>query len=951
MRRLTNNWLFGQVSPLLSGRLDSDVYGNSCSELLNMKAHRQGGISRRPPVKGLKIVEGYTKLIPFVVDSTHVFAVLLGAGKVAIYNYLANTLTEELTLPTHTNPIHSWANISDTQCKNVKYAQYYNDLYLVHADFPLMRIRYSSSFVISTPQVFVNQDIKPKAITLSISMTGVSATENLTFTFLGQSHSFTLAPTTSALTIINNLKAFEYEGFELTNTESTITFTATDVVGKYIQYDLTDTEQFNFVSNGSAPVSFVPTFSTVPIDEETIGTVYGSDNFPDCYLNRQNDLGVYEFASSIAIINERMFLVVNGNPCIIYASRPYSTSQIIYPSRSNDTILDFVQFELVATTNTVMKEEADLSVRILTDDGSYVANDKNTVYEGTSTDQKLWMVPSMNQITTKKSLDEYRKGYYLNGEFVPDSAHELALEYDSSRPNIVMKIKRITTTATTEEDYIDRVEVYYRTYDEEVDYSKLMYDQSTRVYTTEKYFIKNGQNYTYASASNGGSGGLKYVYEKTSDNYINSKTAYYTRSGSGTSQDPYVYTYVENPLRTSLGNYYEKFVEFTNLESIPIYEYGEQYVFSGTTEQLQVEYLENGMIGSLSYNNEVLVKQIPYYMLDVGSDESVSQEETEVDKVATSSTGIEFQLATGRNDRITWISQGEDIMVGTESAEYRINTSVNALDMQRRNYTYYGSIKGLVTNIGPDMIFVQRGNGLRLLYKDDYGLQNIEVSLTNPEILKGNVKELVGMVCPEPALYVLKDDCIINVCVDRANGVQAFAKWTFNYTPLSICVLETEQKQVLISLFSSEACTFIGEFDTDEDEDFSDCDSGIDLEDEPYLQNHSFNYLSRMTANPFDTVMQDGSVTIGEAKNVSKMIFRCYNTGFIRTYFNKKDQTVTRTPICCGANNEYEPGLADHSVNVNGGTTRDLMITVESVDDNPMTLLAMAYELRLNKNG
>lgn len=48
MRRLVNNWLFGQVSQKMTGRLDTDVYANSCNELLNMHVFRQGGITRRP---------------------------------------------------------------------------------------------------------------------------------------------------------------------------------------------------------------------------------------------------------------------------------------------------------------------------------------------------------------------------------------------------------------------------------------------------------------------------------------------------------------------------------------------------------------------------------------------------------------------------------------------------------------------------------------------------------------------------------------------------------------------------------------------------------------------------------------------------------------------------------------------------------------------------------------
>ena len=47
------------------------------------------------------------------------------------------------------------------------------------------------------------------------------------------------------------------------------------------------------------------------------------------------------------------------------------------------------------------------------------------------------------------------------------------------------------------------------------------------------------------------------VYTKTSDEAIDSKKVYYTRSGSGTAESPYVYTAVETPDVSDIGDYYE----------------------------------------------------------------------------------------------------------------------------------------------------------------------------------------------------------------------------------------------------------------------------------------------------------------------------------------------------------------------------------------------------------
>lgn len=49
------------------------------------------------------------------------------------------------------------------------------------------------------------------------------------------------------------------------------------------------------------------------------------------------------------------------------------------------------------------------------------------------------------------------------------------------------------------------------------------------------------------------------VYNLTTDTEIVAGRDYYTRSGSGTAESPYVYTKVDNPSAASLGSYYNKF--------------------------------------------------------------------------------------------------------------------------------------------------------------------------------------------------------------------------------------------------------------------------------------------------------------------------------------------------------------------------------------------------------
>lgn len=951
-RRLVNNWLFGETSPLLSGRLDSEVYGNSCSELKNMFVHRQGGVSRRPPLKKLiGLNEKYVKLIPFTIDVTNSFIILFGEGKLAVYDFNDESLTDLSDILDE----DTWANITEEECTEVKFANYYNDLYLVHKNYPLMRLKYTGvNWTLGLPKVYVNQDIKPNNIVLSFTW-GVAINETVSFVFNGEPHSIIIHSGDSVQDFINSILSIEYTGWKCTqlNTNSVI-FKADKYIDKYRDYDF-EGNDFTFKKASGSVASFDWIFS-LSEDTDKSGLVYGSDDFLPMNLNTEDEYGKH-YASDIAIISEKMWLVVNGNPSKIYVSRPYGTSQIVYPKDSNDTILDFIQFEIVTTDTETMKDQNDLKVVIGKDSNG------DTIYDGTSTNQQIWEPPAESDITTYKSLQDWKTGKYNEEGTLIQDGHQFNLTYVEGSPTIVDKIYKRNGSL-----YIKRSLTYFLTEDEEYDSTKI-------------YYVKNGSIYERATIENQG---LVYYYFKTQDIYINSKTMYFTWNGTD-------YVAVQNPERSQLPNYFERRIELGD----EVYEYGYQYFIVNAQEQpttlLKATYLGNGMIGTLSDSGVVLACAIPYYQYDLSIESELYTTNTEVDKIATASTGMELQLATGRNDKISWIALGNNVYVGTESAEWIIDTDINALDGSANMYSSFGSNNGLKSNVGTDVIFLQRGNTLRLLYKDYYGNQNLELSLVNPEILEGTVKCIASTETPEPIIYALKaDNTIVALCLDRNNGVQAFAKWDFDLTRVnSLSIAENSSKQIVVALceeqiLGSDNYMYLGYFDIDETTVFKDAGIGYfeskdeEPEDKTYYEfvNGNFveftgtvtnpveqglyefgiadyvnQYVSRMTANPFDTQLQDGSLTIGEAKNVSKILFRCYNTGKVVTYYNAKDKQTSRSPVCSDKNNEYIGGLADFSINVNGGTTRDLMITVESFEEQPLTLLAMAYDLRVNING
>jgi len=956
MRRLVNNWLFGEVSPRMSGRLDTDVYGNSCSELTNMHVFRQGGISRRPPLMKTIEVSGYERIISGKYDSSTQGAFLLGAGKLAYTDFESVT---EIDLPT------GWSGITATQVWDVRVARYYNDFYMVHPSFPLMRIRQNIGFEAGLPHLFVNQDISRKYIELTLGW-GVATSEELVFTFNGRNYNINVSTGESASEFAKAIESLQIDGWTSKADANVISFRPDDVVDSYRKYD-DNWEGFGFRKKNTnlPPSSFTPTFRLKDEQDQKKGLVYGEDAFDDCWLNQIDPYGEPHYPCDIAIIGERMWLLVDSDTPQVYVSRPYRTSQIVYPKDSNDTILDFIQFELVATTSTQMKEQDYLPIKEGKD------ADGEPMWEGVSNDQRIWIPPAHDAIKTRSDLNAYR------------ADNEFTLEYDPEHINVVTKL-------TCGDTVINYQNCFYLTYDTVPDMNKLVFDSDTGRHYSDVYSSSN-QTATRiwvvepATTSNG----LEYEYHKTEDIRPATRTRYYRKVSDN------VYAYVASPSQSDMQNMYERSVVFSDINPTsqtfkPVYEYGKQYVMGNRQLRLKTTY--NSMIYTLSdvdvvggqLVETVICAAIPYYVFDTSMTSEMYEDTTTLDKVATASTGMQFMLATGRNDHLRWIALGDSIMIGTDSTEWRMPPDMNALDGSAKIYSSFGTAKGITANINTDLVYVQHGNLLRMFYTDDYGLQTLELSSINPEIMQGSIYDIVSCSSPEPTIDILIDGDIIHLCVDRTNGVQAFSRWTFADDIKSICGVDTYTGSFLCALVESQYGQYIGIFDNTGDvSSFRDCgythflsadtqDEGktyYELDDGEYvdaenvtnpkaqglyefgLRNGVIDYTSRMTANPFDSVMEDGSVTLGEYKNVSKIILRCLDTGHIRTYYNSKDQQVTRTPVCCNREGTYVGGLADHAINVNGGSVKDLMITVESVGDEPMTLLAMAYETRINRNG
>lgn len=107
------------------------------------------------------------------------------------------------------------------------------------------------------------------------------------------------------------------------------------------------------------------------------------------------------------------------------------------------------------------------------------------------------------------------------------------------------------------------------------------------------YFTRTGSGttedpYQYAVSTN-----VAFQYVLTTDTQIIQDKPYYTRSGSGTEEDPYLYTLVENPVVEEIDTYYEN-TRWNYFELIGIDEAIQNYVSSHLVFVNGVLSLKNG---------------------------------------------------------------------------------------------------------------------------------------------------------------------------------------------------------------------------------------------------------------------------------------------------------------------------------------------------------------------
>lgn len=315
-----------------------------------------------------------------------------------------------------------------------------------------------------------------------------------------------------------------------------------------------------------------------------------------------------------------------------------------------------------------------------------------------------------------------------------------------------------------------------------------------------------------------------------------------------------------------------------------------------------------------------------YWDYDLSDTSNIIETKTETDYVATSTTAMKMQLATGREDKILWATVLTNIYIGTETSIWALPVGTNATAQSAQRIASHPLYNMKPVELGGALCYCIKGGKVMALSASD-SISDSELTLTSDGIISSSIIRLLEMQQPEPSLYMVLDNGEMRVLTINADyGLQGWSTWTFPFLVKDIAKIEDGENVNLVCLVSDNGTKWLGIFDFNEETSFKD-----------YTAKGEKAFTSLLTLPRLDSY-GDGGATLGERKGIRNIVFRTLDSGHAVVGYSDKD--MEKTPKALGS--------TDFKMAVNGGTTNELRFTIKSYEDEPLTLLALAYEARIN---
>jgi len=303
----------------------------------------------------------------------------------------------------------------------------------------------------------------------------------------------------------------------------------------------------------------------------------------------------------------------------------------------------------------------------------------------------------------------------------------------------------------------------------------------------------------------------------------------------------------------------------------------------------------------------------------------IYEEQTTTRDVTSADNAMVLEVGSNRNDRIEWLTVGQNLVVGTASGEWIMPGNIDALNQSIVQSSAYGSAPLQAVNANEDILFIQSGRKRcrGYVYSSD-GYSSPDMTYIADHVLASGVKEWTFQRVPEPRVYcVLNDGTMAVLSYNKLYGLQAWTRWTFGGLVESVAVTDTPGGQEVCMAINRNGIHCLERFDEDSDvhSDQHNTDSPIPFD-------------SILRGNRIEAQLQSGS-SIGKYKRISRVTLRLLDSGPFRAGYSGLESF----------NGAIEEG--DVPMNIGGGYEKELRMEIRSVGDAPLTILAMVLTMEV----
>jgi hypothetical protein len=155
----------------------------------------------------------------------------------------------------------------------------------------------------------------------------------------------------------------------------------------------------------------------------------------------------------------------------------------------------------------------------------------------------------------------------------------------------------------------------------------------------------------------------------------------------------------------------------------------------------------------------------------------------QVENTATADCGFTFEIGSDLNDRIQWITNKRNLIIGTENTEWMLNQDIDALNYQAYPNSRYGSADIQANTIGEAVIFFQYSKKAIVEYfigqQDNYFRANDMAMMSKNMLRESQVRDFDFVSTPYTRILIVREDgAVMSLLYDRGLGVYAWTRIT-----------------------------------------------------------------------------------------------------------------------------------------------------------------------------